>query len=119
VNRRSGSKAFLQCKHGRCISLRARSRSPSVPSGWADTTSDGAGRVDRLHNLGKAQNYNINIDHGVDLPSDIEKCGLCQGNSCSAQKGRLMQTRRAISDTTRAILAAKYEDVSGNNTDEY
>lgn len=36
-----------------------------MPSGWAAETSDGEGKhVDRLRNLGQAQNYNINVDHG-------------------------------------------------------
>lgn len=37
----------------------------AVPSGWGATTSDGDGEIDRLRNLGQAQNYNINIDHGM------------------------------------------------------
>eukprot|EP00892_Ulva_mutabilis_P004562 jgi/Ulvmu1/2478/UM137_0003.1 len=36
----------------------------TVPSGWGATTSDGDGEIDRLRNLGQAQNYNINVDHG-------------------------------------------------------
>lgn len=43
-----------------------RGRSPSGSSGWSDTAADGEdGKVDRLRNLGQAQNYNINVDHGA------------------------------------------------------
>lgn len=39
-----------------------------MPSGWSATTSDGKdGEIDRLRNLGQAQNYNINVDHGAHL----------------------------------------------------
>jgi hypothetical protein len=46
----------------------ARARQATVPegSGWTDKTSDGkGGQIDRLHDLGQAQNYNINVDHGA------------------------------------------------------
>jgi hypothetical protein len=69
-------KANFQCKKYvhvcACNLLQARSRNASVPSGWADTANDGADQVDRLHNLGKAQNYNINVDHGVTTPADVK-----------------------------------------------
>lgn len=48
-------------RRAKCFSKKA-----TVPSGWSATTSDGAGgEVDRLRNLGQAQNYNINVDHGA------------------------------------------------------
>ena len=37
-----------------------------VPDGWAQKTANGDGQqIDRLRNLGEAQQYNINVDHGV------------------------------------------------------
>jgi hypothetical protein len=52
-----------------CRCVLARVQGARVPSGWAEKASDGDGRqIDRLHNLGQAQNYNINVDHGTPEP---------------------------------------------------
>jgi hypothetical protein len=54
----------------RCVLVRAQQA--RVPSGWAEKASDGDGRqIDRLHNLGQAQNYNINVDHGTTEPCTL------------------------------------------------
>jgi hypothetical protein len=41
-------------------------RQAAVPSGWSQKTANGhSGEIDRLRNLGEAQQYNINVDHGA------------------------------------------------------
>jgi hypothetical protein len=71
-------------------SLLARAQQARVPSGWSDTISDGqGGQVDRLTNLGQAQNYNINVDHGTTV-------------HCSLWVESIVQRTLGIADRPRA-----------------